>query len=132
MFTDHRPLSQLEKKPKKNLPSPVFLGLLSSVIFYFSSFARHVLTLQRLKHVGFLCTFTSKYTRKYIRLMSFHKTFITKDTFVSINDNIRLVSKPFYIFSFKSQYYLNFYYLLIFLFPYYVVYRNYQIFHYIY
>ena len=93
---------------------------------------KETLTLQRLKHVGFLCTFTSKYTRKYIRLMSFHKTFITKDTFVSINDNIRLVSKPFYIFSFKSQYYLNFYYLLIFLFPYYVVYRNYQIFHYIY
>ena len=82
------------------------------------------------KAVGFLCTFTSKYTRKYIRLMSFHKTFITKDTFVSINDNTRLVSKP--VYNFKSQYYLNFYYLLIFLFPYYVVYRNYQIFHYIY
>lgn len=55
------------------------------------------LTLQRLKHVGFLCTFTSRYTRKHIRLMSFHKTFTTKDTIVSISDNIRLVSKPIYI-----------------------------------
>ena len=35
------------------------------------------LTLQQLKHVGFLCTFTSKYTRKHIRLMSFHKSFTT-------------------------------------------------------
>lgn len=48
MFTGHRPLSQLEKKPKKNLPSPVFLGLLLSVIFYFSSFARHVIKSQGL------------------------------------------------------------------------------------
>ena len=56
------------------------------------------LTLQRLKHIGFLCTSTSQYTRKYIRLMNFHKTFITKNTSVSINDNIRLVSKPIYIF----------------------------------
>ena len=59
-----------------------------------------ILTLQRLKHVGFLYTFTSKYTRKHIRLMSFYKTFTTKDTIVSINDSIRLVSKPIYIFSF--------------------------------
>ena len=55
------------------------------------------LTLQRLKHVGFLCTFTSRYTRKHIRLMSFHKTFTTKDTIVSISDSIRLVSKPIFI-----------------------------------
>ena len=52
------------------------------------------LTLQRLKHVGFLCTFTSNDTRKHRRLMSFHKTFTTKDTFVSISGSIRLVSKP--------------------------------------
>ena len=58
------------------------------------------LTLQRLKHVGFLYTFTSKYTRKHIRLINFYKTFTTKDTIVSINDSIRLVSKPIYIFSF--------------------------------
>ena len=58
------------------------------------------LTLQRLKHVGFLYIFTSKYTQKYIRLMSFYKTFTTKDTSVSISDSIRLVSKPIYIFSF--------------------------------
>ena len=32
------------------------------------------LTLQRLKHVGFLYTSTSKYTRKHIRLMNFYKT----------------------------------------------------------
>ena len=59
-----------------------------------------LLTLQRLKHVGFLYTFTSKYTRKHIRLINFYKTFTTKDTIVSINDSIRLVSKPIYIFSF--------------------------------
>ena len=58
-----------------------------------------VLTLQRLKHVGFLYIFTSKYTRKYMRLMSFYKTFTTKDTIASINDSIRLVSKPFIYFS---------------------------------
>ena len=62
-----------------------------------SSRMETILTLQRLKHVGFLCTFTSKYTRKHIRLMSFHKTFTTKDTIVSISDSIRLVSKPIYI-----------------------------------
>ena len=91
-----------------------------------------VLTLQRLKHVGFLCTFTSKYTRKYIRLMNFYKTFTTKDTFVSINDSIRLVSKPIYMFSFKLQYYLNFYVLSTYLLLNYEVDRSYQIFHYIY
>ena len=53
-----------------------------------------ILTLQRLKHIGFLCTFTSSYTRKHRRLMSFHKTFTAKDTSVSISDSIRLVSKP--------------------------------------
>ena len=58
------------------------------------------LTLQRLKHVGFLYTFTSKYTRKHIRLMSFYKTFTTKDAIASISDSIRFVSKPVYIFSF--------------------------------
>ena len=52
------------------------------------------LTLQRLKHVGFLYTFTSRYTRKHIRLMSFYKTFTTKDAIASISDSIRLVSKP--------------------------------------
>ena len=57
------------------------------------------LTLQRLKRVGFLYIFTSKYTRKYVRLMSFYKTFTTKDTIASINDSIRLVSKPFIYFS---------------------------------
>ena len=60
----------------------------------------YILTLQRLKHVGFLYTFTSKHTRKHIRLINFYKTFTTKDTNVSINDSIRLVSKPIYIFSF--------------------------------
>ena len=39
------------------------------------------LTLQRLKHVGFLCTFTSKYTRKHIRLINFHKTFTTNHSY---------------------------------------------------
>jgi len=57
------------------------------------------LTLQRLKHVGFLYTFTSKYTRKHIRLMSFYKTFTTKDAIASISDSIRLMSEPIYIFS---------------------------------
>ena len=59
-----------------------------------------LLTLQRLKHVEFLYTFTSKYTRNHIRLINFYKTFTTKDTIVSINDSIRLMSKPIYIFSF--------------------------------
>ena len=59
-----------------------------------------VLTLQRLKHAGFLYTSSSKYTRKHIRLMNLYKTFTIKDTFVSINDSIRLVSKPFIYFSF--------------------------------
>ena len=90
------------------------------------------LTLQRLKHVGFLYTFTSKYTRKHIRLMNFHKTFTTKDTIVSIGDSIRLVSKPLYIIYFKFLYYLNFYFQLICLLPNYEVDRNFQIFHYIY
>ena len=54
----------------------------------------HLLTLQRLKFVGFLCTQTSNYTRKHRKLICFHKTFTTKDTFVSISDSIRLVSKP--------------------------------------
>ena len=90
------------------------------------------LTLQRLKHVGFLYTFTSRYTRKHIRLMNFHKTFTTKDTIVSISDSIRLVSKPIYIICFKSQYCLNFYVLLIYQLLNYEVDRNYQIFHYIY
>ncbi len=61
----------------------------------FENHFNYILTLQWLNHIGFLCTFTSKYTRKHIRLMSFHKTFTIKDTFVSINDSIRLVSKPF-------------------------------------
>ena len=93
----------------------------------------HFLTLQRLKHVGFLYTFTSKYTRKHIRLMNFYKTFTTKDTIVSINDSIRLVSKPIYIFSFfKLQYYLNYSYQLIYLLLNYEVDRSFRIFHYIY
>ena len=58
------------------------------------------LTLQRLKHVGVLYTFTSRYTRKHMRLMSFYKTFTTKDAIASISDSIRLVSKPIYTFSF--------------------------------
>ena len=67
----------------------------------------HILTLQRLKHVGFLYTFTSKYTRKHMRLMIFYKTFTTKDTIASISDSIRLVSKPIYIYSlFKLRYYI--------------------------
>ena len=57
------------------------------------------LTLQLLKYVGFLYTFTSKYTLKHIRLINFYKTFTTKDTIASINDSIRLVSKPFIYFS---------------------------------
>lgn len=90
------------------------------------------LTLQRLNHVGFLYIFTSKYTRKHIRLMSFYKTFTTKDTIASINDSIRLVSKPFIYSIFKLLYYLNFSFQLIYLLPNYEVDRNYQIFHYIY
>ena len=90
------------------------------------------LTLQRLKHVGFLYTFTSRYTRKHMRLMSFYKTFTTKDTIASINDSIRLVSKPFIYSLFKLLYYLNFSYLLIYLLPNYEVDRSFQIFHYIY
>ena len=90
------------------------------------------LTLQRLKHIGFLYTFTSKYTRKHIRLMNFYKTFTTKDTIVSINDSIRLVSKPFIYSLFKLLYYLNFSSQLICLLPNYEVDRNFQIFHYIY
>ena len=38
-----------------------------------------------------------EYAEKYMRLMSFYKTFTTKDTIASINDSIRLVSKPIYI-----------------------------------
>ena len=91
-----------------------------------------LLTLQRLKHVGFLYTFTSKYTRKHIRLMKFYKTFTTKDTSVSINDSIRLVSKPFIYSLFKLLYYLNSFYLLIYLLPNYEADRNFQIFHYTY
>ena len=94
-------------------------------------YLRH-LTLQRLKHVGFLYTFTSKYTRKHIRLMKFYKTFTTKDTSVSISDSIRLVSKPFIYSLFKLLYYLNFSYLLIYLLPNYEVDRNFQIVHYTY
>ena len=90
------------------------------------------LTLQRLKHVGFLYTFTSKYTRKHIRLMKFYKTFTTKDTSVSISDSIRLVSKPFIYSLFKLLYYLNFSFQLIYLLPNYEVGRSYQIFHYTY
>ena len=90
------------------------------------------LTLQRLKHVGFLHTFTYKYTRKHIRLMSFYKTFTTKDTIVSINDSIRLVSKPIIYSLFKLLYYLNFSFQLICLLLNYEVDRNFQIFHYIY
>ena len=90
------------------------------------------LTLQRLKHVGFLYTFTSKYTRKHIRLMKFYKTFTTKNTSVSISDSIRLVSKPFIYSLFKLLYYLNFSYLLIYLLPNYEVDRNFQIVHYTY
>ena len=52
------------------------------------------LTLQQLKHVGFLCTQTSNYTRKHRKLICFHKTFTVKDTSVPISDSIRLVSKP--------------------------------------
>ena len=80
--------------------------------FYITIKLIDVLTLQRLKHVGFLYTFTSKYTLKHIRLMKFYKTFTTKDTSVSINDSIRLVSKPFIYSLFKLLYYLNFSYLL--------------------
>ena len=88
------------------------------------------LTLQRLKHVGFLYTFTSKYTRKHIRLMNFYKTFTTKDAFASINNSMRLVSKPFIYSLFKLLYYINSSYLLIYLLPDYEVYRSFQIVHY--
>lgn len=64
--------------------------------------------------------------------MSFYKTFTTKDTIASINDSIRLVSKPFIYSIFKLLYYLNFSFQLIYLLPNYEVDRNYQIFHYIY
>ena len=55
------------------------------------------LTLQRLKHVGFLNTITSKYTRKHIRLIIFFKTFTTKQSIDHIDGSIRLMSKPFYL-----------------------------------
>ena len=91
------------------------------------------LTLQRLKHVGFLYTFTSKYTRKHMRLMSFYKTFTTKDAIASISDSIRLVSEPIYIYSlFKLRYCLNSSCQLICLLPNYEAYRSFQILHYIY
>ena len=61
------------------------------------------LTLQRPKHVGFSYTFTSRYTRKHIRLMSFYKTFTTKDAMASISDSIRLMSKPLYILYLKEE-----------------------------
>ena len=64
--------------------------------------------------------------------MKFYKTFTTKDTSVSINDSIRLVSKPFIYSLFKLLYYLNFSYLLIYLLPNYEVDRNFQIVHYTY
>lgn len=64
------------------------------------------LTLQLLKRVGFLYTFTSKHTRKHKRLMNFYKTFTTKDASVSISDSIRLVSKP-YIFYFYFYFVLS-------------------------
>lgn len=76
------------------LEGSLFITLKSQMVSF--------LTLQRLKHVGFLYKFTSKYTRKHMRLMNFYKTFTTKDTIVSINDSIRLVSKPIYIFSFSN------------------------------
>ena len=91
------------------------------------------LTLQRLKHVGFLYTFTSRYARKHMRLMSFYKTFTTKDTIASISDSMRLVSKPIYIYSlFKLRYCLDYSCQLIYLLPNYEAYRSFQIFHYIY
>jgi hypothetical protein len=46
------------------------------------------LKLQRLKYVGFLFIITSKYTRKYIRLIMFNKTFITNLSNERINDNV--------------------------------------------
>ena len=87
-----------------------------------------ILTLQQVNYVGFLYTFTFQYTRKHIRLMKFYKTFTTKDTIVSINDSIRLVSKPFIYFLFKLLYYLNSFYLLIFQLLNYEVDRSFQIF----
>ena len=59
-----------------------------------NNFTLTMLTLQQLKHVGFLCTQTSNYTRKHRKLICFHKTFTIKNTSVSISDSIRLVSKP--------------------------------------
>ena len=53
------------------------------------------LILQRLKHVEFLCRVTSPYARKHRGLMTFHKTFATKDTFVSINDSLKARIKTF-------------------------------------
>ena len=41
-----------------------------------------------------------------MRLMSFYKTFTTKDAVASISDSIRLVSKP--ILYFKLLYYIVF------------------------
>ena len=92
----------------------------------------HNTTLQQLKHVGFLYTFTSKYTRKHTRLMNFYKTFTIKDTTVSISASIRLVSKPIYILFFKLQYYLNYPYQLIYLLLNYEVDRSFQIYRYTY
>ena len=92
---------------------------------------KDTLTLQRLKHVGFLYTSTSRYTRKHIRLMNFYKTFTSKDTSVSISGSIRLVSKPF-CFLFKLIYCLNSFVLSACQLPNYEDDRNFQIFHYIY
>lgn len=111
---------------------PYFFSAVRTVFELVHVFRNPPLTLQRLKHIGFLYIFTSKYTRKHIRLMSFYKTFTTKDTIASINDSIRLVSKPFIYSIFKLLYYLNFSFQLIYLLPNYEVDRNYQIFHYIY
>lgn len=51
------------------------------VIYGLKAFISALLTLQRLKHVGFLHTFTSKYTRKHTRLMNFYRTFTTNHSF---------------------------------------------------
>ena len=90
------------------------------------------LKLQQFNHYGFLYTFTSKYTRKHMRLMNFYKTFTINHSIEWISDSIRLVSKPFIYFSFKLRYYLNSFYLLIFQLLNYEDARSFQICHYIY
>ena len=67
----HIPIWHPGRESNPQPPAPEAGALSSELLGCF-------LTLQRLKHVGFLYTFTSKCARKHIRLMSFYKTFTIK------------------------------------------------------